>query len=388
MVHTMPWYAAKPRSSAWGWHWTMGKFDPDRKLPSGLPEIASHVHPLIGLYDSNDRDVIECQLLQMKLAGISGVIVDWYGTTAFADYAAIHAATQRLFEATKRIGLRFAVCYEDRTVGLMVKRGALAHGQVAAHLRSTMAWASTHWFASPHYLRIDNRPVVLNFGPITVLEPAPWRKAFENLAPRPCFLTLPHLWRKVEADGHFAWLPLHVRGHRPTPAQVRDWLRDYHALAAKRPTMTLSSAFPGFHDIYEEAGQRKSYGFIDDRNGDTLRDTLRTAMEGPTRVVQLITWNDYGEGTVIEPTHEHGYRHLEIILAARRREAGDAFPFRPADLRLPAELLGRRRQHASDAAGTAQLDAVADALIRGDVNEARKRLARLAGVDHCALQRQ
>ena len=82
LAHYMPWYEAKPYSPHWGWHWTMGAFDPDGKR-RGKPAIASHYRPLIGPYDSGDPDVIEYHALLMKLAGIDGVILDWYGT---ADY--------------------------------------------------------------------------------------------------------------------------------------------------------------------------------------------------------------------------------------------------------------------------------------------------------------
>ena len=31
LAHYMPWYEAKPHSPHWGWHWTMGVFDPEGK---------------------------------------------------------------------------------------------------------------------------------------------------------------------------------------------------------------------------------------------------------------------------------------------------------------------------------------------------------------------
>jgi hypothetical protein len=249
-----------------------------------------------------------------------------------------------------------------------------------------MAWAGEHWFGSSHYLKIDGRPVVLNFGPIHVKRPGPWREAFEGLSPPPWFLTLPHLWQQAGAGGHFAWLPLQPSRRRPTPAEVRGWLGDYVAYARKGTVMAMAPAFPGFHDIYEEAGQGKSYGFIGGRDGDTLRETLKIALEGPTPVVQLVTWNDYGEGTVIEPTHEQGYRHLEIIVSGRQGELNGRFPFRPGDLRLPAELLRLRRQHRGDRVIRDRLDEAARRLIQGEVSAARKILAGLAEDGRVNLQ--
>src|ERR1035438_5153694 len=78
MVYYMPWYAAKPFSGEWGRHWTMDHFNPDKVNASGEREIASWYYPLIGPYDSADPAVLEYHVLLMKLAGIDGVIVDWY----------------------------------------------------------------------------------------------------------------------------------------------------------------------------------------------------------------------------------------------------------------------------------------------------------------------
>ena len=70
LVHYMPWYAAPPTSDAWGWHWTMGRFNPEQMDAAGRREIASHAYPLIGPYDSNDPHVLEYHVLLMKLAGV------------------------------------------------------------------------------------------------------------------------------------------------------------------------------------------------------------------------------------------------------------------------------------------------------------------------------
>ncbi len=41
LAHYMPWYMAKPHSQSWGWHWTMGTFDPEGQPTAGrrLPRI-------------------------------------------------------------------------------------------------------------------------------------------------------------------------------------------------------------------------------------------------------------------------------------------------------------------------------------------------------------
>ena len=109
LAHYMPWYTAKPFSDHWGWHWTMNHFDPE-KQNDGRREIASRYYPLIGPYDSGDPFVLEYHLLLMKLAGIDGVIADWYGLHEFRDYPTLHRNTTRLLEQCERLKMKFAIC--------------------------------------------------------------------------------------------------------------------------------------------------------------------------------------------------------------------------------------------------------------------------------------
>ena len=130
LAHFMPWYEGDPASKTWGWHWTMNAFKPNEEV-NGRRQIASHFYPIIGPYDSGDAHVLECQLLQMKLAGIDGVIVDWYGLKNFRDYALLHRNTQRLVEQVTRLEMQFAICYEDQTITTLVDwpvEGRSTHG--------------------------------------------------------------------------------------------------------------------------------------------------------------------------------------------------------------------------------------------------------------------
>lgn len=85
LAHSMPRFEAKPTSPAWGWHWTMHVFDPE-SVVDDRRSIASKLYPVIGPYDSAAEDVIEYHLLHMKVAGIDGVIIDWYGRAALFEH--------------------------------------------------------------------------------------------------------------------------------------------------------------------------------------------------------------------------------------------------------------------------------------------------------------
>ncbi|HEY2156000.1 MAG TPA: glycoside hydrolase family 71/99-like protein [Isosphaeraceae bacterium] len=364
LVHTMTWFASKPVSGAWGWHWTMGRLDPERVDASGRRAIAAHNSPEIGPYDSSDPAVLEYHALLMKVAGIDGAIADWYGNEDFNDYATIHRNTAALFDALAKHGLKFAVCYEDRAIKAMAEKRGLTPAEAVEHGRTHLRYCEAHWFGRPGYAKWEGKPLLLVFGP-DYLAPTQWEEVFAGLKSPPAFFTLHE--RKAPAIGSFAWPPMwRSKGGVLDPKDLDDYLDEF----TKRPGAKMAGAWPGFHDFYQEAGLHPSYGRLDARDGETFRRTLGRALASGNSYIQIATWNDFGEGTSIEPARGYGYRYLEEIQDARRRAEGDRFPYRPADLRLPLRIHGLRERHADRKA----VDEAAKLLSDGDGTGAARRL--------------
>ncbi|HOT92444.1 MAG TPA: glycoside hydrolase family 71/99-like protein [Anaerolineae bacterium] len=371
MAHYMPWYQTPNISGYWGWHWTMNHFDPAQKDAQGRPQIASHYMPLTGPYDSADPAVLEYQVLLMKLSGIDGVIVDWYGIEEFWDYGVLNRATGKLFEMIKNAGLQFAICYEDQTVKHMVDNKHLPMADVYTHGQAVMRYLQDTWFGDVAYLKADGRPVLLTFGPQYYKNATDWEKLFAGVETKPIFITLDKRLGTV-ATSSFPWPPMWAsKDGVLTQAALESYLNSFYEKTAG-DAYRVGGAFPGFHDIYKEAGVGEGYGYLDARDGETFRFTLDLALRHNPHVIQLITWNDYGEGTIIEPTEEFGYRYLEMVQAARRTMAGEdeTFTFIPEDLRLPLRLFTLRKAYAGDVAVNARLDEAAAALLAGDVKRA------------------
>ncbi|HZT44417.1 MAG TPA: glycoside hydrolase family 71/99-like protein [Chthonomonadaceae bacterium] len=361
MAHYMPWFEASPNHNRWGWHWTMNHYRPDH-LVDGHPEVASHYFPLIGLYDSNDPDLLECHAQLMKLAGIDGAIIDWYGTDNLYDYPQVHRNAQHLIAVLERAGLHFAICYEDQTVPKLIANHLLAPQDAVAHGQALLQWLQTHWFASPAYLRIDGRPVLLVFGG-GYYRSDQWKQIFAPLPEPPLLFT--ELGRRDPAIGGFGW-PVPDGGTAKSEQELDSFYR-----RAKDWPRFIPAAYPRFHDIYAEAGVGKSWGSIEDRDGKTYTQTLERALLSRASIVQLVTWNDWGEGTMIEPSVEYGYRDLEITQRLRRKRADPAFAYTAQDLRLPIQLYLQRKKAHGDPARRAKLDKVSQLLFAGHIDRAK-----------------
>jgi hypothetical protein len=338
LVHAMAWFEADHDTGRLGWHWTMGRGEATAKEP------ATHDRPLIDPYDSADPWVAEYQALTMKLAGIDGAIIDWYGTDGFPDYRAIHRGTARLVAELKKARLTFAICLEDRAWKRVQDEPGRSREEALESAQRSWKNLAKEWLSDPDYLRVNGRPQLLVFGPLWMREPEV--RALRDTLPKGTqVLGLPHLFQPAKLDGAFAWIPV-AGGRKPTRA---DWTRE---LSATQARTTAAVVFPGYHDCYAETGQGPSYGFIPRDDGKTLEAAWDLAVGARPAFIQIATWNDYGEGTAIEPAVKEGYKALEQLQVRLAPQA------KPADLRLPLVLLELRRKHPANAQPKA-LDAAA-----------------------------
>jgi Glycosyl hydrolase family 99 len=397
MVHYMPWFQSPYSLGAntWGAHWTGNGlfvyhdnpffyFNPN-VTNTGEAGIASRYYPLTGPYDSLDPAVLEYHVLLMKLAGIDGVIVDWYGQDNYYDYGVNNQRTLALLDFCRKAGLKFSLCYEDATIQAEINGGIMNGVNTAtnpiAHAQQTMLYAQTKFFTDPSFLRLNNAPVLLNFGPQYFHNSSDWTSIFSVLDPsnQPAFFTEDCRLSPVGA-GAFDWPPMSQSSGNPlmlSNDQLQNYLANFEMTAKNQAWPGfVSSAFPRFHDIYGQIGGT-ALGILDDASGNTLASTLRRAMTNNSAIVQIVTWNDFGEGTVVEPTAagnepttEYGYSDLGIIQDSRREYLDSSFPYHTNDLTLALRFYNLRKRYGNNAAVSAELDRIFTNIISGALTTA------------------
>jgi hypothetical protein len=376
LVHYMPWFVSQPYSGSWGWHWTMNHFNPNVTNSSGEDQIASWYYPLIGPYDSLDPAVLEYHVLLMKLAGIDGVIVDWYGMDNFNDYLVNNQRTLALFNYTRKAGLKFSLCYEDATITQEISGHFIMASNAIAHAQQTMLYAQSNFFTDASFLRLSNAPVLLNFGPQYFTSNSDWVSIFSvlNATNQPAFFTEDN--RLAVGAGAFDWPPMWMSGggtNTLTPAQLQSYLVSFDQKGGAWPAF-ISSAFPRFHDIYLQAGVGSSFGYLDDANGNTLTNTLSRAMTNHSAMVQIVTWNDFGEGTIVEPTVDYGYRDLGIVQNLRRQYLDPSFSFHTNDLAMALRFYNLRKQYGNNPDISAELNRIFTNIVSGATSTANLQL--------------
>lgn len=326
----------------------MGHFEPDQR------KIASHYTPLIGPYDSNDPDALEYQALLMKYSGLDGAIIDWYGREDVYDYATNHRNTLHFIKYLKRAGLKFAICYEDQTLPNLIKFKKVEEKNAVTHGKGLMSWVDNNWFSDKAYVRLKGKPVFLVFGPQYYKGPQ-WNEMLKGID-----LTIYGVNGKYDfpTDG-YAW-PYPKGGNE---RMVQFYKESTHARGF------LGVAYPRFHDIYAQAKVHDSWGTIPDDNGKTFDYTFKLATDAKSPIIQIATWNDWGEGTQIEPSKEFGYRDLEKLQRWQKPR------FKGENLRLPLRLFNLRK---GSQPNKKALDEISNHLFDGQAQTAAKLLDKIA----------
>ncbi|NVK74480.1 MAG: hypothetical protein HWE24_13420 [Oceanospirillaceae bacterium] len=356
-VHYMPWFETKEFSGKWGFHWTMNNQNPDLFDGEGNRKIASHYYPLIGTYDSEDPDLVEYHLLLMKYSGIDGVLIDWYGSFNVADYGLNLKNSNSLIFETPKYALDFGIVYEEFTTEKSSIRFQISEIEAAV---KDLEYIENNYLTMDNYIFFKDRPLLLTFGPRYIRSKTKWSTIFESVETEFSFLPLWNFTNLVGSEnsvGEYAWIDF---------SSDSSLLKSFYSNNMKENI--IGSVFPGFHDFYKEGGVGESYGYLSHANGTRLDTNLELINTYNLSHVQLVTWNDFGEGTILEPTAEFEYKYLEKI------QKFTGVKYGVDDLKLITKLYGLRKLHKTNNSIQEQLDIISEHLRSLETDLARKKI--------------
>ncbi len=365
-VHYMPWFespefAEFPESSKgnWGVHWTMANKNPENTLSNGDRDIASHYYPIIGPYDNGEPDYCEYVVSCMKLTGLDGVIFDYPGITDVYDGKLLRDHTDALIPWLEKAGLQFSIMYEDGALNNAIEQNVIT--DKIAEGKRVLKHMSDNFFKKDSYFKLDNIPVLLNFGPQALKTNQEWLDVFSEIRDVNFFPLAYHgqSFNLTSAmDGAFAW--------------VGETLNNDFYNYSKQFTYTAGGALYEYKEFYTSGGWGATgQTEISHNNGNTLRESLQRAKDANVDFIQVVTWNDWGEGTAIEPSKEHKFNQLNII------QDFLGVSYNSNDLELPIKLYQKRKEHKGKDLENKKLDQVFQYLISLQIDKARTLLNEL-----------
>ncbi len=253
--------------------------------------LQSQKHVDVG-YDSGDVHQVRRQVEDMISRGIDGAIVDWYGT----DHPDLGRASFAFLGAAEdRKGFSFAISEDKGALKNCVRKSGC---DVTRHLIEDLNYAYDHFEKNASYLRYDERPVVFFFD--VNLDPIDWSRVRRAVNGNPLFVFRnTRAFLQPESDGAFVWVD-HT-GHRDLP-YLDDFYRKYFDAPRSRSVLLFASVYKGFDD---RAAPWSENRVTNQECGQIWLDTFAKvnryfSPSKPLDALQVVTWNDYEEGTEIE----------------------------------------------------------------------------------------
>ncbi len=239
----------------------------------------TNYHPSLGYYDSTDDATIDQQLTLIRDAHLEAMISSWWGVGHYTDTAFGHILGRSERSGSPYQDLRWSIYYENESLG----------DPTVSQIVSDLQYLASNYFSQPGYLRVNGKPVVFVY-------------ADANDA---CGMAD----RWVQAKGQIGasiYVVLKVfSGYTACASQPDSWHQYAPAVEFDQQSTFSAVASPGFW----------LYGQSPRLARDPVRfesDVKKVASSGA--FWQLITtWNEWGEGTAIEPATEWGNTYIDIL---------------------------------------------------------------------------
>ncbi|HEY5626138.1 MAG TPA: glycoside hydrolase family 99-like domain-containing protein [Dehalococcoidia bacterium] len=232
--------------------------------------------PSLGYYSSMDPAVVTEQLTLAGQARIDAFISSWWEPGEVTD-----VALQQILGITEQTGaaIRWSTYYEGEAYG----------DPAPATIAADLLYMETNLFSSPAYLRVDDKPVIFVYasGSDGCAMADRWAQA-QTIAGIDAYIVLKVFYGYATcADQPESW-------HQYSPTSAFEYHGPYSV-----------SVSPGFAKIGETAALKRSLA------------TFETGVQWMALVDVdwrlITTWNEWAEGTSIEPATEYGNAYIDIL---------------------------------------------------------------------------
>lgn len=251
-------------------------------------------HMSVG-YSSNDPAQIHRQVEDMISRGIQGAIMPWYGQAN----TVIDTATRLLRNEAEAHAGQFEFAIRENQAALTA--AAQSNGcDVTDQLIADLTYTASQYEASPAYMHINGRPVVFFFGVDSYY--IDWSRVSSSIPGNPLlvFEGTNGLTRQL-SDGGFSWIQ--IKSNNPFDPELAAQDSFYQAAQKATGRLAFGVLYKGFNDTLAKWGTNR---VIQQDCGKTWLQTFSEYgkfYSGSNQLtgIQIATWNDYEEGTAMEP---------------------------------------------------------------------------------------
>ncbi len=259
----------------------------------------------VTLYNSRDRETVVRHIAQAQEAGIDAFVVAWYGPQIEGNQTEPNLAL--MLEVADSTAFRVSVEFGPDS--------PLIHSQqdVVDALRHVLQVHAQH----PSFLQVRGRPVIFFWRLDSIpLDPGQtsleaWQAVRAQVDPGRQSIWIAEgveLEYQQVFDGHHLY---NIAWSQDVHQTLRDWgyrIRRYNAQHGT-DKLWVATVMPGYNDL--KTG--RAHAFVRDREGGQFyRATWQAAMASGADWIVITSWNEWVEGSQIEPSVSYGNLYLEL----------------------------------------------------------------------------
>lgn len=289
-----PWYGTPEVSGKWShWSWMGGK--PHELDEEGHPNLRIPFHPEGGVYDSTDPELIRSHIELSEAAGIDVLISSWWGTGGFTD-----EAFGKLLDAIEEAEspLRATVYYET------------VPGRDAGKAEEDFEYILEKYGGREGFFRVGGAPVIFIYArAMFEMEVEEWMRVVKKLKKKAPVLFI------ADMD-FFAYFGIFDGIHRYNPVgdvrggvKTEEIYKNLMKVGKDKNMITAVTVIPGYDDVLLGRDVEIAVGR---RDGALYREMWEGAIRLRPDWILITSFNEWHEGTQIEPSTEHGGKYIDM----------------------------------------------------------------------------
>lgn len=261
--------------------------------------------PLLGFYDVYNPATVARQIGDAQTAGIDGFIVSWWGIDHFTD----RALRQTILPVAEQERFAVTIYYEN-------------YGQNREQIARDFAYISEEYGQSPAFMRVDGRPVLFVYDMVTTaFNKDDWDFVFQRLDAQglDCFCIADGLVAAYNrGDAQYSYLfdlfqGVHTYFPLDSSPEFLYQLYASNALkAAAKGILFAATVSPGFDNSSWAPADGKAELVVDRNGGQLYRQIWEAAIASNPQWILITSFNEWPEGTEIEPSREFGQQYLQL----------------------------------------------------------------------------
>ncbi len=271
----------------------------------GPNSLAVADSPSIGLYNSQNTTVIDTQINEALSAGINGFIASWWGPESLTD----NSDKILINQASKFSDFSVTLYFETEIIQEMNSSRASEGAQIV----NDVSYIMQNYASSDAFTQIGGRQVLFFYGvdnwPVQF-----WANVTNAIhANYPDLRLISDSFSSVYLsafDGASSYVDLgYMTQSLPLENETYPTFLQISQLARSEGKLWLATASPGFNGTNDG---KDEFPVVARDNGTTFIKGWEIAQDSNPDGIIVGTWNEFYEGTSIEPATSYGTSYLQL----------------------------------------------------------------------------